>query len=245
VAVVLWDVGRALSYPWPPTRLYEYLYASGNNEGLGVILFTLPTCSAVGYSVGMLIGTWIRASKAEQPISRRLMASVVLSAAFLVSFAVMQTAGKQMVERDLKVRIAVGGPIAVDGNELCRLELNDRLRDGTIRSGGITVTTSTPPHTIDVLGGVRLESLGAHICKEGRVVDADEPIRRNARGDSSVLERVRVLDGSNQGKEGWISTFRFGDRYESNRTSELVRVPAAFPRSVRQSSAQTAMEVTG
>lgn len=37
--------------PWLP----EVLFAAGTNEGLGVYLFTLPACSALGYSTGMAL----------------------------------------------------------------------------------------------------------------------------------------------------------------------------------------------
>src|SRR5689334_7703606 len=54
VAVVVPDALRQFHHS-SLAYLPEYLFATGDNEGLGVYLLTLPTCAAVGYSLGMVL----------------------------------------------------------------------------------------------------------------------------------------------------------------------------------------------
>jgi hypothetical protein len=207
VVVVSWDVLRALSSNGPSSRLYEYLYATGSNEGLVVVLFTLPRFAAIGYSVGMTLESWIREGDKEEGVPRRAVAAIALAAAFLVTTAIAQTVGNRMVQRDLSVRVAVGGPLAVDGTRLC--EAQAAANDSRPVHGRLTIATGDLGRTIEVENGARLEVLEEFHCTDGRPVHVDAAAPGNTwQSESSAIERVRVLDGVNQGKEAWIADFQ-------------------------------------
>jgi hypothetical protein len=105
--------------PLPVPYLPETLLATGNNEGLGVFLFTLPCCCAIGYSIGMSL-TQIR-------IGRNLLIGSGSAAAWLVLFCCLLVSArsyeKQKLDAWSKVRTVIdpnGLPFARDPSLLCR-----------------------------------------------------------------------------------------------------------------------------
>src|ERR1700679_1440987 len=88
VGLIFWDLastalnGRGVyGVAWLP----ENLFATGDNEGIGVFFFTLPACSLAGYSVGISLAgkrlTWLTN---PQNASLSAMAVVALFTALLL-----------------------------------------------------------------------------------------------------------------------------------------------------------------
>lgn len=102
------------------SRFSEYVYASGDNEGLGVFLFTVPTFAALGYSIGMLL-KWVE-NRSPRFGSARLRLAIlgVWLATFAVAAPLMRNLEHRMVERDRKIRIAATSVlIASDLTQVC------------------------------------------------------------------------------------------------------------------------------
>jgi hypothetical protein len=186
VTLLAFDVGPALFRPFfLASRYSEYVYATGSNEGLGVVFFTLPTFAAAGYSGGMLLA-W-----AEKRSSRLRSARLrtILLATWLTTFAaaapMMRDLESRMVQRDRDIRIAgsIGGVVITsDVNRLCGPN-----------EAAIAVSDMVVP------SGTRLQSLERGVCREGKTFGMARTVK---------IERVRVLEGPYKAAEGWIRSSR-------------------------------------
>jgi hypothetical protein len=176
--VALCDIVPALLQSGATPRLSEYVYATGDNEGLGVILLTLPVSSAVGYSVGMLFARAERAVPRADAVGLRTRVLFGWVATLAVACTLMVGTERHMVKRDRKIRVAVriaGTPLASDANALCE--------PVGIRAVGKPVVLKSV---------TKLEFLEHAECPGGR--------------PTSGIDRVRVLDGPNKSLEGWVVT---------------------------------------
>jgi len=160
---VFYELFRQQQIPWLP----ESLFVAGGNEGLGVYLFTLPTCSAVGYS----IGTFLNRTTAHGVVATaKAIAAFVSALALLILLA-------HSVESD---RIA---------------------RWKTVRSvidpGGLGLSAEA----IDTCGSRASGSRRGAVLFPGTYV---EMIEQRACDDGQIADRVRVLNGSRAGQDGWV-----------------------------------------
>jgi hypothetical protein len=184
VIVVLWDIVgeefRPQSVPWPP----EYLFAIG--EGLGVYLFTLPACSAAGYSIGM---AFVGISRRWGRLTQSHIVALGLAGVLLFSLlaALMHNLERAKLDSWNRLRTVIdhsGLPFSHDAGLLCANPTN-------------------PPGSILLADWTTAESLERRACKGGRLLDLD----KEATPDAFILERVRVLTGPHAGLEGWVCAY--------------------------------------
>jgi hypothetical protein len=178
-AFVLYDIVCALR-SGDATRLSEYFYATGDNDGLGVFLLTLPVSSTVGYSIGMVVAKAQRAHPTAHAKGPGMRIAFVWAATFAIACTLMTGTERRMVERDRKIRVAVsvtGTPLASEVNALC-----EPVETGAAR-------TSVVPQNVTTL-----EFLEHAECPGGR--------------PRAGIDRVRVLDGPHKAAEGWVVTSR-------------------------------------
>jgi hypothetical protein len=179
------EVSRSQSIPWLP----EYFFATPGNEGLGVYLLTLPTFSALGYSIGMiLVGTkskWVQLAELS-PMPPATTIIVVGGALLGILVLMAHKFADSRIESWSRVRTVIDRPglmLVPDANRLC----SDRASEG-----GLLLPT-----------GIKVEGLERRVCSKGHVLDVDAP--RPA--DAWSVERVKVLAGSNTGLKGWVLAY--------------------------------------
>jgi len=169
--------------PWLP----EEFFITGDNEGLGVVFITLPACSAIGYSVGMVLAGMPgeRAiTYAIRPILRIALALVIGAALFVPCAALLSRFERAKMQSWSKVRSVIdpsGLRFSPDPNQLC----------------------AAPSSSALPLLQATVESLESRICGGGRLVETGAPLPR----DSFQIERVKVLGGPNAGLEGWVPSY--------------------------------------
>lgn len=107
--------------PWLP----EEFFATGANEGLGVYFLTLPSCAAVGYSIGMVL-RGVRCKPAIglglRPIARVLLVAVMSTALFIPSAALIHRFERAKMDRWSRMRFVIdrsGLRFSSDPNLLC------------------------------------------------------------------------------------------------------------------------------
>lgn len=173
----------------PVPRLPEEFFATGGNEGLGVVLFMFPTFSAIGYSIGMaLVGTkprWARLTR-HIPLPHAATITVVGFLPFTVLALSAHTFERSRIEKWSRIRTVIERPglsLSADANQLCSARTSG---DGLLLPIGTMV-----------------EGLERRVCSGNRVLDKN--VQRSA--DSWSVERVRVLTGSNGGVEGWVPAY--------------------------------------
>jgi hypothetical protein len=171
----------------PVPNLSEYLFATGGEGDLGVYLFTLPTFSALGYSIGVVLvdvkARWINLNRLR-PGWR----VVTIMLACVALFSVLATVARQFEHSKIQtvssVRMLIDDLwLTPDASLVC---------SGSASKSGIHLT-----------GAVMVESLERGICGKDKLLDADA--ERPA--GSWVIERVRVLSGANTGAEGWVLSY--------------------------------------
>jgi hypothetical protein len=171
--------------PWLP----NYFFASGDNEGLGVFLLTLPTFSALGYSIGIaLVGTRSRWEKLTglSPISS--VATITVAWVVLFSALALLAHGfeRSRIDKWSRVRTVVDRPglwLSTDANQLC------------------SARTSTAGPLLPT--GTKVEGMERRVCFNSRLLDEDAL----APAGSWSMERVKVLNGSNGKVEGWVPSY--------------------------------------
>jgi hypothetical protein len=176
-AFVLYDITLALR-SGATTRLSEYYYALGSNEGLAVFLLTLPVTSLIGYSIGMSVAKAQRAYATAHAMGSGMKMAFVWVATFAIACTFMIGAERRLVERDRKIRVAVsdtGTPLASEANAICE-----------------PVGAGAAGMTVVLQSGTKLEFLEHAGCSAGR--------------PRSGIDRVRVLDGPHKAAEGWVVT---------------------------------------
>jgi len=168
--------------PLDPRYLPEELFATGGNEGGGVYFVTLPTCCAVGYSLGM----WMRSFRRP----RTAVASAALAAAAVVAFigsATLMHRYEIAKLESLSRMIFAGDPkglhFSTDPNALCAAPASPSLP--LLRAAG------------------PLEALGTRTCGAGRLLDRGAPEPPN----SFSIEKLRVINGPNRGRMIWVPSY--------------------------------------
>ncbi len=170
--------------PWLP----EEFFVTAGNEGLSVVLLTLPACSAMGYSIGVLLagGFRSRTGGGRAGLARQLLLLALISLALLVPLtSVVHKFEQTRVLGWSKVRSIIeplGLPISTDPNLLCAAPTGARLH---------------------LLRPAMVESLGSGVCSGGRLIETKGPQTSSA----FSIERVKVLDGPEAGREGWVQSY--------------------------------------
>lgn len=177
------DAAETRPVPWLPIEFF----ATGANGGLDVYLLTLPSCAALGYSIGMvlrrvcykrMIGLGFR------PVVRVLLVAVIGTALFIPSAALLHRFARSKMESWARVRSVIdpsGLRFSPDPNLLCAAPLSAALP----------------------LLRAHVETLGTRICSGGHLL---EPGARQPR-DSFPIERVKVLEGPGTGRVGWVPSY--------------------------------------
>ena len=190
VAIVLPDVlrqSRHLSLAYLP----EYFFATGGNEGLAVYLLTLPSCAAVGYSLGMVL---LNLNDLLPPATRlrsvfRLAVLLMTAVAALGFLAIkLRDFERQTFERRAKIRLTISDALQVspDPQLFCK-EYQPSRRLPLL-----------PPRTV-------VEKLDRRACLGDKVVDADTPSPLGRDHYSLIgVEKIRVVEGIDSGLEGWV-----------------------------------------
>ena len=190
VAVVVQDALQEIRHS-SLAYLPGYLFATGDNEGLGVYLLTLPACAAVGYSLGMVLlslnDMW--------PPATRLRSVFRLAVLFLTAGVSLGFLGvklhdfeRQTFERRAKITLTIGDAMQVspDPQLLC-MEYRQSRRLPLLPSGTV------------------VEKLDRRACLGNKVVDADTPPARGRDRYSLIgAEKIRVVEGIDTGLVGWV-----------------------------------------
>lgn len=192
-AVLIFSIVAAKNQPVP--WLPEEFFASSDNEGIGVYFLTLPSCAALGYSIGMVLrGAYRKRASGPglHPVVRILLVAVI-GALFVPSAALMHRFERVKMESWSKVRFVIdpsGLRFSPDPNLLC------------------AATSAALP-----LLRAHLESLESRTCSGGRLLDNGATPPR----DSFVIEKVRVLDGTDTGRVGWVPSYGLLETVRSQR----------------------------
>ena len=163
-------------------RFLEYLYATGSNEGLGVVFMTLPLSALLGYSLGVFFAKSRQGPSQER---HRTYALVVWIAAFAITASVMVRIERTLVfnHRRLAVAVRIDGTLfAPDPVSLC----------GPVGAGNAAKTVMLQSPT-------KLELLDHSDCSAMSSLEIDRVLARG-------IDRVLVIDGPNRGSEGWVIT---------------------------------------
>lgn len=184
--VVFPDIAREVLNSQPVPWLPEEFFATGDNEGLGVFLFMLPTFSAVGYSIGMALvdtkPTWEKLT----PMPSAVTITVACVALFNLLAFFAHGFERSRIEMWSRVRTVIDRPglsLSTDATQLC--------------------ATRTSIDGLFLPAGTMVEGLERRFCFNRRVLDEDV---QRPEGSWSV-ERVKVLTGSNSGTEGWVLAY--------------------------------------
>jgi hypothetical protein len=182
---IIGAVFRTEPAPW--AWIPEVFFATGDNEGLGVFFFLLPTSAACGYSIGMaLIGTGSKRAKVTRliPSAQVAVVSLIWLSLFCVLLLVARRFENSRIEKWGRVGTVVdrsGLSISTDVNQLCATRTSSHL----LRSG------------------TEVEKLETRGCLNQRLLDLEA-------ADSTEawhVVRVRVLFGVERGLEGWVPAY--------------------------------------
>lgn len=116
--LIFFDFPTLLRSGFAP-RFLDYLYATGDNEGLGVFLVTLPSSALIGYSLGVFLAKF-RAGRSQK--RHHTYASVVWIAAFAITSSLMVRVERTLVSSHRRLAVAVridGTPFVSDPTGLC------------------------------------------------------------------------------------------------------------------------------
>jgi hypothetical protein len=169
--------------PWLP----EEFFVTGANEGLSVVLLTLPACSAIGYSIGMLLlGIFPNSRGAgTNRLVRGLLVFGTGIGLFLPCAAILHKFERTKIEGWSRVRFIIdplGLRFSPDPNFLCSAPT------------GVALPLLRP---------AIVESLESRICGEDHLLELGTSPPLN----SFSIERVKVLNGPNAGSQGWVPAY--------------------------------------
>jgi hypothetical protein len=162
--------------------LPEYLFQTRSNLGFEVLFFTLPACSAIGYSFGVAI-------LSKRPFSewRTPKFAAICVGTFSLLVLLMNFIEEAKMARWSRVRSVIGAP----GLELAR--------------SPYPLCQVPPSGDLLLPAGTMVESLlERRACAGDQLLRADDP----GPAQSFVLDKVKVLTGPNAGSEGWV--FEYG-----------------------------------
>lgn len=156
----------------------EYVYATGDNEGLAVILGTLPLSASIGYSFGVFFAKKRSPRITDESNVHHGRAFILWAASFAITSTLMVPIERSIVARHSKLAVAVrigGTPLLLDPNGLC----------GPLNSGSTR-------KRIMLQNATKLRMLEHVDCPGGK-----PPLG---------FHKVMVIDGRNRGSEGWVLT---------------------------------------
>ena len=178
---ILSSLLRHQAVPW----LNEYLFQTAAEGAFTVALFTLPGCSAIGYSIGMVITGFTSRDSVGQSARHLLIFALAWFGLFLSVAPLLHRYEQISIQKWSKVRYVVDRPglwVSRDANRLC---------------------TSSESGDFFVANDTMVQSLETRNCGTDRLLEAGAP----AQPQSWTLERVKVLDGPHAGAEGWARTY--------------------------------------
>jgi hypothetical protein len=174
-------------HPQPIPWLPESFFDTGGEGFLAVFFLTLPTCSAIGYSIGMaFVGfsrRWVTPNR-RSSVSRGIVFSLASIALFGILTSLLHSFEQAKIESWSKIRYVIDDQVRLsqDPNVLCA---------GLVPEG--------PP----LKNLMAVESLERRACGGDRLL----PPGAAPQPGSWVLERVKVLNGSHAGAEGWVLAY--------------------------------------
>lgn len=167
-----------------------YFFATGGNEGLEVYLFTLPTCAAAGYSLGMIL----LSLNARWPAATRLRSVGRFAALWLIAGAGLGWLGfrlhdfeRETFERRANIRRVISTAQVSPDPQLFCVEYR-------------------PSRKLDLLpAGTVVLKLERRACNGNQLVDAATAPPHGKDHYSLVgVEKIRVMEGIDTGLEGWV-----------------------------------------
>ncbi len=174
------NAARSQLVPWLP----EEFFASPSNERIAVYFLTLPSCSAVGYSIGMASQCAWQFKPRWDGILGGLVSMAIGSVLFFASVGLVHRFECAKWESWSKLRFIIdpsGLRFASDPGALCADSNAGRF-----------------PLII-----AHVESLETRICNGGQILGASDPRAR----DGIPIDKVRVLDGPRAGAIGWVLSY--------------------------------------
>lgn len=190
VAIVVPDAVRESRHS-SLARLPEYFFTQVGDPGLAVYLLMLPTCAAVGYSLGMVFlslnDIW--------PSATRLRSVFRLAILLLVGGVGLGFLGLTLhdfehatFERRAKIRLVMWDALQVSPDP--KLFCEEYI----------------PSQRLPLLpGGTVVEKLDRRACLGNEIVAADTPPPRGKDHYSLIgVEKIKVVEGIDSGLEGWV-----------------------------------------
>ncbi|HLK46573.1 MAG TPA: hypothetical protein VKT49_00480 [Bryobacteraceae bacterium] len=130
-------IGEVLR-PQPVPILSDNLFETGG-ESLGVYLFALPTCAAIGYSIGMALARGDR-----KPFATSTVACIAVCAlsVFVIAAALLNRYENRALDRWSRVRTVLGAGLTLttEARELCASPFS---------SGGTRIESATYLETLE------------------------------------------------------------------------------------------------
>jgi hypothetical protein len=178
---VIADFVRSLFSTQPVPYLNEYLFETAGEGALAVVLFTYPSCCAVGYSLGMFLAG---KSNVRFPIRPLSFAGLVWLCVFVGAIPILGEYEHASIDKWSRMRYVIqpGLRISSDPNLLCASE----------NAGRVLLTTFT-----------LVQSLETRNCGGDHLLGSGDPPQPR----SWTLEHVKVLNGPNVGAEGWVQSY--------------------------------------
>jgi len=190
VAIVVPDALREFRHS-SLAYLPEYFFTQVGDPGLAVYLLMLPTCAAVGYSLGMVLlslnDRWPSAKRVHS-VSRLTTLLLVGGVALAFLGLRLRDFERETFERRANVRLTISEALQVspDPKLFCKEYLPSRRLPL-------------------LLNGTVVEKLDRRACLGDKVVDADTrpPLGRDHYSLVGV-EKIRVVEGIDTGLVGWV-----------------------------------------
>jgi hypothetical protein len=171
--------------------LPDYIFATGGESGLGIFLFTLPTCAAVGYSLGMVLFSMNRRWPATTPTRSVFRLGIVLLAGGAgLGFLdlALHDFERATFKRRVNIRLVMSSALQVSPEPKVFCEEYIPFRRLPLLPGGTVV-----------------EKLDRRACLGNEIVDADTPQPRTKDHYSLIgVEKIRVVEGIDTGLVGWV-----------------------------------------
>lgn len=173
--------GPPQNVPYLPALLFE----TAGEGALGPFLFTYPICSAIGYSLGMILAglrrDWLSPTAAKFHLPT-IAVPVSFAAVLCVAVVLLHGFEREKITKWSQVRRVISAlQLSRNAEALC----------------------SGSPGELPLTWGTMVQSLETRNCGGDHLLEAGAPPQPR----SWTLEKVRVLDGPNAGTEGWVLAY--------------------------------------
>jgi hypothetical protein len=177
----------AMDAPYLP----EDIFATGSNEGLAALFFTLPAFAATGYSLGALLaGRWLQwRAVPMQRVKRFAVVGITFLAALVLLLAGTHRIVRTRIRKWHEVRsVPPRAMVAVsrDADVLCG---DDGATSGNAGTGSLVYPNLA-------------RSLELRVCNGQHMRDSRTAPQNDGHG--LKLEKILVLTGPHQGETGWV-----------------------------------------